>query len=475
MNKTTLSRLMLICAYFLAFHAWQVIASEQNITPSSIKTSNVFRSKLNTNESHHSSSLSCFENPGTYDSVPILCSQNGPLLDASYCATFSEDTKTLSITKRPYFQPNAYNITIFANIEQIPLPRNLNLLNDYMCGPLNRKGAVCSECADGFGPSMTSFGYRCVNCSDAWYGMPLFLILKLVPITVLYLIILIFQISIISAPMPCFIMYAQLLAVVIDSNSSVPITKAILTENWNLRLDMQIIISLYGLFNLDFCHYVNIFPPYCLSNKLKFIHIAFIDYISAFYPIALIILTWLCVELHGHNFRPLVWLWRPFHRCFVRLRRGWDTKSDIIDAFTTFLLLSYSKAMYQTLLLILYCMTKNIDQFGKHFYTYHPIVDQGVSYGFPVLLLFLAFNILPLIVLTCYPLKAFRSCLSKFHLNFVAMNIFIDRVHSCYRNGLDGGRDMRSFSRPYFFLRFMFWLPSQLTHLLDTYSNFFYQ
>ena len=98
---------MLICAYFLAFHAWQVIALEQSITSSSIKTSNVFHSKLNTNESHHSPSLSCFENPGTYDSVPILCSQNGPLLDASYCATFSEDTKTLSITKRPYFQPNA--------------------------------------------------------------------------------------------------------------------------------------------------------------------------------------------------------------------------------------------------------------------------------------------------------------------------------------------------------------------------------
>ena len=26
-----------------------------------------------------------------------------------------------------------------------------------MCGPLNRKGLVCSECANGFGPSVTSF------------------------------------------------------------------------------------------------------------------------------------------------------------------------------------------------------------------------------------------------------------------------------------------------------------------------------
>ena len=33
------------------------------------------------------------------------------------------------------------------------------------------------------------------------------------------------------------------------------------------------------------------------------------------------------------------------------------------------------------------------------------------------------------------------------------MNIFLEKVHSCYRNGLDGRRDLRSFSGLYFFLR----------------------
>ena len=57
------------------------------------------------------------------------------------------------------------------------------------------KGHLCSECVDGFGPSVTSFGYRCVNCTDVWYRVLLFLFIKFVPITVLYLII--FYISII--------------------------------------------------------------------------------------------------------------------------------------------------------------------------------------------------------------------------------------------------------------------------------------
>ena len=53
------------------------------------------------------------------------------------------------------------------------------------------------------------------------------------------------------------------------------------------------------------------------------------------------------MELHGRNFRLLVLLWRPFHRCFVRLKKGWDTRRDIIDVFATFLYLTYSKLTYQ--------------------------------------------------------------------------------------------------------------------------------
>ena len=127
--------------------------------------------------------------------------------------TYNEDTNLLSMTSCRYFEPGGYNVT---NSKHILLPRNLSQLNDYMCGPLNRKGLVCSECADGFGPSMTSFRYKCANCTNAWYGVPLFLFLEFVPITVLYFVFWIFQISITSPPIPCFIMYAQLFVLAFD-------------------------------------------------------------------------------------------------------------------------------------------------------------------------------------------------------------------------------------------------------------------
>ena len=123
-----------------------------------------------------------------------------------------------------------------------------------MCGPLNRKGIVCSECADGFGPSLTSFGYECVNCTDAWYGVSLLLFLEFVPITVFYVIILVFQISVTSAPLPCFIMYGQwiVVALYLSAYSDNSLRQIMFTENGQLRIEMKIILTLYGVLNLDF-------------------------------------------------------------------------------------------------------------------------------------------------------------------------------------------------------------------------------
>jgi hypothetical protein len=51
-------------------------------------------------------------------------------------------------------------------------------------------------------------------------------------------------------------------------------------------------------------------------------------------------------------------------------------------------------------------------------------------------------------VLTLYPVRAFHSLLEKCKLSGysrAALNIFVEKFYSCYRDGLGGGRDLRSF------------------------------
>ena len=148
----------------------------------------------------------------------IICYQGELLLSFHHFATFNKQSKVISlIPTSPHDQQNdIYNMSVKSGY--IILPKNLSQLNDYMCDPLNRKGFVCSQCADGFGPSITLFGYKCVNCTDAWYYVPCFLLLAFAPITVLYLIVLVFKVSVTSAPMPCFIMCAQIAVLAVDYN-----------------------------------------------------------------------------------------------------------------------------------------------------------------------------------------------------------------------------------------------------------------
>jgi len=55
-----------------------------------------------------------------------------------------------------------------------------------------------------------------------------------------------------------------------------------------------------------------------------------LQYLSAFYLLLLIALTYACVELHGHNFRPIVWLWNHFTDLALELEGGGMPKHPLL-------------------------------------------------------------------------------------------------------------------------------------------------
>ena len=79
----------------------------------------------------------------------ITCSDSGPLLQFGFCATYSEATGLVTVNKCPYLQVKGHNMA--STGYHIRLPKRVTDLNDSLCGPMNRKGIVCSECIDGFG------------------------------------------------------------------------------------------------------------------------------------------------------------------------------------------------------------------------------------------------------------------------------------------------------------------------------------
>ena len=381
---------------------------------------------------------------------PLKCADGDPMLRLGHCLTFEEDKGVYSV-RCPYFQLNGHNMT---KLDFIRLPSNISELNDYMCKPLNRKGFLCKDCIDGFGPSVTSVGYMCSNCTNVWYGVPIYLLMELLPITIFCVVIFVFPVRLTSAPMTCFIMYSQLIVLEFVVDRKLPMD-LLLTSNPLFRVTL----FLYGIWNLEFFRYI--LPPFCVSSDLHLIHIALLDYISIVIPIFLIILSWICIELHGRNCRPLVCLWKPFHKCLVTVRRAWNGKADIIDVFATFLLLSYSKLVYQSFTLL--DCTSICSNAEKGVLKRVMMMDVNIPcwstkhllFVVPVLITVFIFNILPALLLVCYPTKVFRRCLTKCKINGLFLVTFIERFQGCCKNGLDGGKDLRSFSGVYLFLRYL--------------------
>ena len=403
----------------------------------------------------------------------VKCTEQGIILRVGHCMTYEEQAEGSSVI---YIADCVYfsgNFSTTNNGRYIELPvKNVSKLNDAMCGPMNRNGTLCSECIEGFGPSVISFGLVCSNCTGAWYRVPLYLFLEFVPITVFCVIILVFRVNITSAPMVAFIFYSQI------------IVSSFLYYGSELKFANHIAFyfilahaTLYGFWNLDFFRYI--LPSFCMSAKLKSIHIIMIDYVSAFYPLCLISITWIIVKLHYYNFKPAVWLWSKLRKCSCvgTQDQTLSRSNSLIDVFTTFFLLSFSKLVYtSTRILVplkaMVYVNKTLDQSHNNHLSGDPRLGyfEGghLPYALISILIILLMILPPVVLLILYPIKAFRLLLFKCRLStraIAALNIFVEKYYGCFRDGTEGGKDLRSLASMYFVLRVTTILIFQITSL----------
>ena len=88
-------------------------------------------------------------------------------------------------------------------------------------------------------------------------------------------------------------------------------------------------ISVESIYYLMFVSMLFLFtPPYWTTLLLRI------------YPMLLMALMYTVVEIYIYGFRPLLYMWWPFHLIFARFRHQWGIQTIIMDAFVTFFFLS---------------------------------------------------------------------------------------------------------------------------------------
>lgn len=393
------------------------------------------------------------------DGIVYCDSSKAVFLYSQYCMSIDQNLGEEVVGRCPYtyslfVDPNVSNIGLY-----LKLPNNVDQLETTLCSRLNREGFFCGSCKENYSYPIYPDFMECVECNPRYHARNwiLYILISYGPLTVFLMLVLCLRISATSASMNAFIFVAQVMShPPFQRGFNHTIETSYLSKNYGAVAFMRFLHSLYGLWNLDF--FTALIPEFCLPN-LKVHGIIALTYITAFYPLMLLILIYILVELHSRNFRFIVWLWKPFNMCYVRFRRQWDIRASVIDAFATFLLLSYVKFLFVSsdFLAPTKVMTKNGSTLGiASYFNANITLSADVKIILAIIgvsFILLLFVLLPAVLLLLYPCHFCQKCLTYSRLNSQAMHFLMDSFHGCYKNGTNGTRDCRSFASVFLLAR----------------------
>ena len=249
------------------------------------------------------------------------------------------------------------------NDSSIPLPKHMNQVQQFLCGSVNREGVLCGQCINGYAVAVNSPTYECVPCNlknvtAAIFVGRLFAYIGLtyVPIVIIFIVIIFFNIKLASSAAAGFVLYAQII-----SSGYFDVTGYsllyIASRNKAPLVAQSIYSNIYGILNLD--SFAKFLHPFCLSEHFTTLHVLCLDYAIAAFPLVVIIVIFLCyrcksvkchcppisargdqisVDPDSSSMTSL-----PSVTNNLRKRKKSSPNNTLIHALTAFILLSYTK------------------------------------------------------------------------------------------------------------------------------------
>ena len=389
----------------------------------------------------------------------MVC-QNSPYslqLFACFCMTYNEDTDQLVVGScqltckraRGYYT----GITVNTSLE----------LNKVMCERYHREGQLCGSCKEGYSPPVYSYSLSCVKCTASHWGR--YIAVSLLPLTLFYITVLTLRLSATSPTMNGLIICLQLLL-------SPPHQRLIMSSHseGTRRKVVVAALSILGVWNLDFMR--TVYTPFCLQPNTNTLQMLALDYVIAIYPLFLIALSYLLVLLYDHNFRPVYYLCN----LLARFRRQWDVRNSLVDAFATFLLLSYVKILSVSVDLLMPVVLYDQSQSRlSQLYLFNQadvayFSSQHLPYACLALFFLLTFTLLPMLLLFLYPCSCFQVCLNRTGCSCQTLHIFMDTFQGHFKDGTSGTRDLRFFSGLYLLLRVFVYGSTLLNYEITSYA-----
>ena len=367
----------------------------------------------------------------------VLCEDDRSTVEilTCHCMTYSDQSDDVILVGNcPYLCTNSF----YSFIQNEADVRDMcnNDIQQY------REGQMCGKCIANFSPSpySMSYAFECAECSNYKNNWLKYILIAYLPLTVFFLIVIAFRFNAMSASMNLYILFGQLISSpvalslfsIFNRFSDVqPVDPA----DSNSVLLLNLLLSIYGIWNLDFFRIL--YSSFCLHPNLSILQILSLDYAIAVYPLFLIFATYFLIKLHDRC-EVFQFLWKPAGWLFTRINRQWKTSTSLIEAFGTFFLLSYVKISNTSFDILIPVQLYNVSGNTVGFYVYYNgsmeyFGNDHLPYAMLAILMFVIFNLMPLLLLSLYPCRCFQSCLNCCRLNGQVLRTFMDAFQGCYK------------------------------------------
>ena len=348
----------------------------------------------------------------------------------------------------------------FSSVFEVALPRSRDGLELAVCG-MERGGVLCGRCNPGYMVHFHSPHFECEEeptntCSLGWL---FYLLSEIFPATILFVVILVFNVSFTSGALNGFLLFSQLFdTLLIDA-------VGVIAFPTGVQYAIQAIRLVYGFFNLDFFYAKSL--SFCLWREASVLDIIAFKYVTIGYSVLLIAAVILLLKHCGA-------------RCLGRYYRVSIVRNSVIQGLSAFLVICYTQCIKVSFSLLYFgrihlsSTETNVSVPKRVWYNgeLEFFAPQHLPYALPALAVLLTVGVVPPAILLTYPavlrimacLGVRDSIIGKCLVPYSTLKPFLDAFQGSFKD------NFRFFAGLYFIYR---WTGIFLYAVISSYSTFY--
>ena len=309
-------------------------------------------------------------------------------------------------------------------------------------------------------------------------SLVMFILTQPIPLTVVVMIIIVFNIQLTNGFMIGFVFYCQMISIVYPNLS---LNVAIETHQYNKDYSLYYPNLYSNLFNLNFISFVA--ELLCITPHMTPLQAIPLWYIISTYPLVLVLLIYIWITMYDKGFRCVVTITRPLHRLLARFWRKINIKPSLIHSIASIYLLCFTQFAATSLQLLYATKCNDCNNIYKNNNTRLMFYDDKY-FGWPhilagvfavILLVFIIF--LPMLYIQFYPFKQFHKLLSCLHLKKEILISLGNVFTGPYKDGSKNTHDYRYFAGFYLLLRIiilcLYFIPKDVYIILYSQAALF--